>query len=267
MIIWSDLITIISNLAFLFPAAEAIERQYWGPAILYVQIVICSSAYHSCNAGLYCFGLSPNTLRDMDFYTAQLTIPIIALYLIRVWSDAWYALKVVIFAAVGFGLFLAQRYWSNSAYVQLAVTAGSFGGILFYWLLYALKAHNDGASSMLPPYRWDMVALGLGISGVAVALFGAEMLNHSTYSYVHALWHVDAALGQFFLLCAWPNPSEPIRLFDNDAKNNRGHRVPLLYPHPHPYAIPTSGGGGGADGMSVVHRTPQSRVITIVNSV
>jgi len=271
----ADSLTIASNVAFIFPAAEAIERQYWFEAMIYLAVVLSSSLYHGCNSfANACIGLPPDVLRNCDFFWAQMCIPLIALYAIRPWSNNWYAFKVVAIFSVGVALFFAQRYWGNSVYVQMLVAGVSFGAIFLYWLLYALRQYRltqeDGKPrNYLPPYRWDYFTLGMGLSGVAVALFAAEMLNHELYWAIHSSWHVDAALGQFFLLCIWATPSEPIVLWDPDVKGNRGQRVPLLQPHPHPYAIPHppryNEGSSVVTQRTLSHTTPHSRVVVVVN--
>jgi len=255
--VWQDIFTVISNIGFLFPAAEAIERQYWIEAIIYLIVTLSSTFYHLCNSWSgACLGLPPDVLRDQDFFWAQLLIPLIALYAIKPWSEHWYAFKICTISITAVGLFYAQRYWGNSPYVQMAVAAASFGAIFFYWLLYALRQSRkppkkDGSRRRwLPPYRWEYFSLGLGLSGVAVALFSAEMLNHELYWAIHSCWHLDAAFGQFFLLCIWRTPSEPIRLYDPKHPGRPGKRVPLM--ESHPYAIRSSN--------KLIHLTPPSKM-------
>lgn len=256
----ADVLTIVSNVAFLFPAAEAFERQYIVEGIVYLFVLVCSTLYHTCNSfSGACIGLAPDVLRDMDFYMAQLCIPLIALYAIRPWGDLFYWFKTAALMIIAFGLFLCQRYFGNSAIVQMIVAAISFGSIFIYWLLYALRQcrkHGDHVKHYLPRYRWDMFALGIGLSGAACALFAAEMLNHEFYWAIHACWHVDAALGQYALLCIWPHKA--VLLYDAKKPGHKGHHVTLMDPHPHPYAIPQQ----AVTQRKVVHLTPPSRVVT-----
>lgn len=258
-----DWLTVVSNLAFLFPMAEAFERQYIFEGMIYLSVVICSSLYHLCNSWAWaCLGLPPNVLRDMDFLTAQYCIPLIALYCIKPWSKHWYAFKTGALLSIFFALFLAQRYLGNSPYVQMIVAAISFGAIFLYWLVYALRRvrkhqKNPGGPALtryLPRYRWDAFTLGLGLSGVAVALFAAEMLNHQLYYLIHSCWHVDAALGQYMLLCIWKRKA--VLLYSEKKPNHKGHKVSLMDMHPHPYAIPAA-----TTTQRLSHLTPPSRVI------
>lgn len=274
---WEDAFTIASNLAFLLPLYESICRQRWIRAVNYAAIVISSSAYHGCNSfGNACLGLPPDTLRHMDFFWAQLIIPLTALYTIEWWSDAWYAAETVLIFVAGFVLFIVQRYMGDSIYLQLVVSGASFGGIFAYWFLYAIRrcrkydtSPSDPAASRryLPKYRWEYFCGGIGLSGVAVALFAAEMLSHRHYWAVHSCWHVDAALAQVLMLNIWPAPKESIRLQGKHGKP--GHRAvlnrPITTPPPlntttsqrFPLIAPTS--------RTTTHVTPKSRVIIVVN--
>jgi hypothetical protein len=266
-----DIFTIVSNLAFLFPLEEAVEEQEWGPAIVYALIVLCSSLYHSCNSlANGCIGLSPDRLRNMDFFTAQLCIPIIALYAIRVWSDHWYAFKEISLALLTVALYFAQAYWGNSFYVQMLVAGLSFGAIFAYWGLYALrrwrKHQRPGAGPVghyLPKYNWYYFTFGISLSALAVSLYAAEMLDHRLYWATHSCWHLCAAFGQYWLLKIWPR--KETRLYEeSDKHGHRGRRVALLdqvKEHaPHTYAIP-------AAALGLRHLPPQTRVTAQIKEV
>jgi hypothetical protein len=260
--VWEDAFTIASNLAFVFPAVEAAERQFWPEAIIYFAVVLCSSLYHGCNSfgGTGCIGLPPHLLRDMDFYTAQLCIPLIALYAIKPWADSWYAFKTIALSVVAMALFFAQRYWGNAPDVQLLVAGLSFGAIFVYWGLYVLRQlrSTSKVTHYLPKYRWSYFALGIGLSGAAVSLYAAEMLNHQMYWAIHSCWHLDAALGQLMLLKIWPRKEK--RLYHDKKDDHKGKRVVLLGPltDPHVYALPVPR-------RDMHHLTPRSRVVVKVN--
>jgi vacuolar-type H+-ATPase subunit I/STV1 len=258
-----DIFTIVSNAAFLSPLDEAFYRQLVWHAMVYLFVIVSSSLYHSCNSLTHgCLGLSPDVLRNGDFYFAQLCIPLIALSAIKPWMESWWWVKPVTLSLTGFGLYFAQRYLGNSLYVQMLVAGLSFGAILVYWGLYALRQYRKGQKGKkithyLPKYIWRHFALGIGLSALAVSLYAAEMLAHGYYFAVHSCWHLCAAFGQTYMLKIWVR--KEVRLYEESAKHgHRGHRVAILEPLssggsvPHLYAIPLQRRG-------LVHVAPKTR--------
>lgn len=198
----TDALTIISNAFFLLPASEAVHRRRWTRACIYILTLISSSIYHTCNSfNGQCAGLPPHVARGMDFFFAQLTIPLSALYVID-FSEELYWLERVLIIAFAFIIFLLEQYFESTLMLQLILSAISFSFIIVYWIWYSQTKASD--SSYFPPYNWDYFALGIGLTAVASSLFVVEMIMPPFYWAVHSAWHVDAALGQYFLLLIWP---------------------------------------------------------------
>lgn len=219
---WEDIFTVLSNLAFIIPITKAWERDKLATLLVFAFQMVASMAYHSCNSfSGVCFGLSPHLLRDMDFFWAQYLIFLTSLNLILfpVSSKAWRWTPPLLMAAAGTIIFFLQRWIGESTYLQFAIAAVSLGGLVVYWIIYAVYRwmEYDRDGPLLPPYRWHYLTYGLALSGMASSLYVAEMQNHEMYWAIHSVWHVAAALGQYFLLMAWKkevvmNPQRAILL-------------------------------------------------------
>lgn len=250
---WQDVFTILSNLAFLLPFATALELDHIFLAFVYLFQMLDSAAYHTCNSfSGVCFGLSPRFWRDSDFFWAQYIIVVSALNLIR-FGNRW--TRPVLMVLAGVVIFMLQRWIGESTWLQFGIAGVALLGLVIYWVVYAFRQwlRDRDQPSLLPPYRWRYLALGLLLSGLACSLYVTEMQNHTLYWAIHSVWHVDAALGQHFLLRAW----EPRDFRDYNAAF-------LAKP------VLSQAGASAASALPValwhqqqqklVHRTPASRV-------
>mgnify|MGYP001764669841 CR=1 FL=1 len=152
-------------------------------------------------------------------------------------------------------IFMLQRWIGESMWLQFGVAFVALGGLVMYWIVYAWIRKARGADRLLPPYRWLYVSLGFAMSGLACSLYVTEMLSHRLYWAIHSVWHIDAALGQFFILLAWP-PNKGIRNFESQAFlakfiENRAAAalVPVAQQPPRHHQA----------GGQIVHRTPASK--------
>lgn len=250
---WEDIFTVLSNLFFIVPISKAWERDKLASVLVYSFQMFASMAYHTCNSfSGVCFGLPPRLLRDMDFFWAQYLIFLTALNLIvfPVSSKAWRWTPPLLMAAAGTLIFFLQRWIGESTILQFAIAAVSLGGLVVYWIAYAvyrwLQYDRDGR--LLPPYKWHYLTYGLALSGMASSLYVTEMQNHNMYWAIHSVWHMAAAFGQYFLLMAWPkqvvmNPDRAI-LLNPIAERARmaGSDRPAIWRFP------------------IIHKTPVSRV-------
>jgi hypothetical protein len=203
---WEDIFTIISNLAFLIPFSLAVHYGYVLTAFDLMAQMLFSMAYHSCNSySSACLGLSPMFWRHGDFFWAQYLIMRTALNLIH-FRNRWVRPSLMI--AGGTLIFLLQAWIGESMWLQFIIAFISLGGLLLYWGVYAFQRYMENPdrpwSELFPPYRWLYVAMGFALSGLACSLYVTEMLDHKLYWAIHSVWHMDAALGQFFVLLAWP---------------------------------------------------------------
>lgn len=249
---WEDVFTILSNLAFILPFGLAVHYGQVLTAFDLMAQMLFSMGYHACNSySGACLGLSPLVWRYGDFFWAQYLIFRTSLLLIH-FESRW--TRPALMVTGGTVLFMIQRWVGESMWLQLGVAFVSLGGLLLYWVIYAIHSKNRGAPRLLPPYRWIYVCIGFALSALACSLYVTEMLNHRLYWAIHSVWHMDAALGQFFILLAWPPNTGP---HNYDTQAFLAERIEKRQPNP--FSVPiiihrTS------KGMSLVHRTPPSKV-------
>ena len=199
-----DVLTVVSNAWFILPAVESARQRLWTLACIYVLVGVNSGIYHTCNS-FYgaCAGLPAEVPRMMDFFSAQLTIPLTALLVIHFPLRLYWAKRVII-VLFAFSIFLLLQFFGTAMAVQLSISGVSFALIVVYWITYAC------VHGRLPPYRWDYFALAIGLLSLSSTLYVVQMIMPSFYWAIHSVWHVNAANGQFILLLIWP-PDDPDR--------------------------------------------------------
>lgn len=235
----ADVLTIISNVAFLLPACEAAYKGKWTRFSIYILIVVASSMYHTCNSYPGSCALPSETLRHLDFFFAQLLIPLTALYVIH-FSARWAFLERIFIVAFAFGIFLVQMLIGESIYIQMIVASISFAIIVAYWTGYGI------VYARLPYYNWDWLIMGLGFTAVACSLFVTQLQYHLLYAYTHSCWHTIAALGQYYLLLSCKtDPTAKFKSLDAHAETTTGLVLPKVYSghnvivHRTPLILPT----------------------------
>lgn len=249
---WEDVFTILSNLGFIFPFALAVHYGEVLTAFDLMAQMLFSMVYHSCNSySGACLGLSPLIWRYGDFFWAQYVIFRTALLLIH-FESRW--TRPALMVTAGTVIFMLQRWIGESMWLQMGVAFVSLGGLLLYWIIYAMLRYSRGQRPLLPPYRWLYVCLGFALSALACSLYVTEMLNHRLYWAIHSVWHMDAALGQFYILLAWPPNTGP-RNFESQSFLARLIEKPPVSPFSVPVLMPRSGGRH----KGLVHRTPPSK--------
>ena len=193
-----DIWLVVSNLAFLIPAIRASEYARRTRAALFYLIVIFSGTYHTCrsNGNLCIFTLQQHQL--MDFFFAELTIPLTALYLIPfttayVWVERW---AIIAFAIL---IFILQLYTEGNIMVQVVIVLISSAVVIGYWV----------SQRRLPvSYNWVYLQRGLVLTSLSVALFAIQGRYMQGYWAIHSDWHVLGALGQNYILQSRP-PANP----------------------------------------------------------
>jgi hypothetical protein len=201
----TDVLPVLSNFFFLIPAAEAVYMRRWTRFMIYLLILISSSMYHTCAGFANACAFDSMTHRHMDFFFAQLIIPLTALYII-VFPPKWAFLERILIISFAFVIFITQVVWGESNFIQMILAAVSLVMILVYWIVYAVTefAKNPGAGWHLPSYDWPMFVMGLGCTAVACNLYATQLQYHGTYWATHSCWHTLAAFGQYFILLILP---------------------------------------------------------------
>lgn len=201
-----EVFPIISNLFFLVPAAEAVYQKRWTRFMINILIVVNSSMYHACAGFAGACAFDSIAHKHLDFFFAQLTIPLTALYIID-FPDTLLYLERILIIVFAFIIAITQIVWGESNYIQMILAAASLLMIIVYWIVYALTelAKNPDGGLRLPPYDWAMFALGIACLALACNLYSTQLQYHATYWSTHSCWHSVAAMGTYFILMIWPD--------------------------------------------------------------
>lgn len=199
----ADVLSVISNVAFLLPSVQSVYLRHWTRAILYFFMIFASSFYHSCNSWSgHCY-LSADLHRKTDFFFAQLLIPVTALYIIK-FKGAWCFLERVFIFLAAAVLFVVEALSNEPFIIQVIIAGASFFAIIGYWIGYAFYTKKTEQKARIPHYDWTAMVLGVGTTALACVLFATQRTWHGGYPYVHSVWHVLAAFGQFWVLMTRP---------------------------------------------------------------
>ena len=197
---------VLSNLAFLLPAVKSVQLHRWTRAFIYVLMIIASSMYHACNSFANACVFDPNTSRKLDFFFAQWIVVYTALYLIK-FPPKWAFIERWLIIAFGVGIFVAEVFTDEPFLLQGIIAALAAFMIIVYWIVFAVEEQRcfvelgKGKGARLPRYDWSVLAQGFIITGLACTLFATQKRSHILYPYVHMIWHILAALAQYWILC------------------------------------------------------------------
>jgi hypothetical protein len=95
--------------------------------------------------------------------------------------------------------------------MQLVIATASVVILVRYWIVVNWVAPNEDLRIFFPDWEWyeypfkgyDWYAFssGMALTGLACVLFAIQNNWHAGYPYVHSVWHILAALGQYHILC------------------------------------------------------------------
>lgn len=199
----ADVLCVISNVAFIIPSAKSAQLRHWTRAVLFFFMIFASSFYHACNSWSgHCY-LDAVIHRKLDFFFAQLLIPVTALYIIK-FEGAWCFLERVLIMFAALVLFIVESVSDEPFIIQIIIAASSFFAIIAYWIGYAIYMKNLTGKARIPRYDWSAMALAVACTAFACVLFATQRMWHQGYPWVHSIWHVLAALGQYWVLMTRP---------------------------------------------------------------
>lgn len=195
-----DVFLVLSNLIFFVPAIRAVRMYRWTRAPIYFLIVFASGSYHTCRSYSSLCIFPSQIHHNLDFFFAELIIPLSALYLIYFpvfyqWIERWF---IILFAIL---IFVLQIYTDGAIMVQLVIVAVSFVLVSSYWIWYY------SVNGRLPRYNWIMLSRGITVTILSVALFTVQGRYMQGYWAIHSIWHILGALGQDYVLRAKPAAS------------------------------------------------------------
>jgi hypothetical protein len=199
----ADVVTIISNVAFLLPSVQSAILRHWTRACLFFLMIFASSFYHACNSFPGNCYLDANIHRKLDFFFAQWLIPVTALYIIK-FKGAWCFLERVLIIATGLILFIVEAVSNEPFMIQVLLAGLSFLAIIVYWIGFAIYTKKFEGKARIPTYDWEAMVYGVGCTALACVLFATQRMWHQGYPWVHSIWHILAALGQYWILMTRP---------------------------------------------------------------
>lgn len=194
------LLPIFTNLLALLDASKALAYGYGFRCILFVIVFFASSLYHMCLSFWYTCFWSIGYFKLIDFWSAELSLPVMALLFIRFRSPFIEKWLIVIFVIL-VGILVTR---TGSSFSSQAIIGGVSGLIVVVYLLWHRCAHGYWAS-----YDLVQMTLGIGISSVGISFFVVQEWFPPYYGYNHSAWHACVFIGAYFLLGIKP-PSDSI---------------------------------------------------------
>jgi len=212
----ADVLLIVSNLAFLVPAVTAVylyrrvkqDLIFLVAAAIYVCVLLASATYHSCNSFSATCLFDAATHKGIDFFFAQLVIPLSTVLLIY-FPGAWNSIPWWFMVFMAGLLFVLEITVGEGFIVQMSLALACFVVLTVYWIGHAAYTKRSTGRAAMPLYNWSDFVMAIMLTFVAISLFSTQMQWHSGYWAIHSDWHVIGALGQYFLLTTKIAPPPP----------------------------------------------------------
>lgn len=190
--VFGGLFALFSNLWFLWPAAKARELEENDRAYLYFLVALFTSPlYHLCLGFPRACIFSARSHYVIDFSSANLCIPLTALYFPRFSrnrTERW-----IIFSAAIAMLLLVTQVGTN--FLSQCVIAGI--SLLF---VVAYLIWHKCVKGSLPKYNMLNLALGVAFTMFSIAFYTFQDAWPPGYGYTHSFWHMFGAIGQRMFL-------------------------------------------------------------------
>jgi uncharacterized protein DUF3522 len=185
------LLPIVSNLLYVAVSARNLEYGYGFRAYLFFIVgLFTSPLYHMCMGFPSTCFWSVFKYHVIDFWTAELSMPLSALLFIRFkapFVEKWIILTMIIVI----GLLVTG---TNGTFMMQAIIGGSSLAFVAVYLLWHKWAHR-----YWPKYDIIQLVMGLSFSALAVAFFVVQDWYPPFYGYNHSYWHALGAIGIWFL--------------------------------------------------------------------
>lgn len=179
-------IFLVPSIIFTFRRIEKL----WIEFVILLLIFFWSSAYHSCYEYKTCF-LEHGQHRTIDHFFAQMSLPLVFLYIFRVDDIHIKGISYVFLTNINFILMQIFGVSSKVKFV-LALLTFSIGITLFSYKL-KLKDIKFGQLRILL-FLFSMVLMSFGI-----LFFIKEDMDSKNYLNTHAFWHTLVFLGLYFV--------------------------------------------------------------------
>lgn len=183
---------IFSNLWFLWAAHYARKVDEPDRAFLYYCIALFTSPlYHLCLGFPRACIFGARSHYVIDFSSANLAIPLTALYFVR-WRHR-YVERWLIFIAFVAMLLLVTQVGSN--FLSQVVIAGISLLFVAVYLIWHKIVYKE-----LPAYNLTNLALGVLFTMFSIAFYTVQDAWPAGYGYTHGFWHMFGAIGQRMFL-------------------------------------------------------------------
>ena len=224
-----------SNLAFLIPCVFALASNYYFQACYYASITAYSSLYHLCKEdwidaagdGGYCFILGFQQFKGLDFFFAQMVIPITFFYFISfdaivnlksgniVTGDRKWLETILLY---WFSFFNAFMILSGNEFNDNATVLTIASAVSVFFIALLAYINYDG---LYPKFYTTELLLGLFFSffGISFMLI-QDHVSGELYWFIHATWHVMASVGQTFLIVSKKETFARRKCYYNDKREN-----------------------------------------------
>jgi len=183
-----DVLTILSNLAFIIPTIGAAKQRRWTRAFVYFLMIWASFTYHLCDSFDACL-FTFNEHHFIDFFFAQFLIFLSGLYFVEYSPKYPYAERFLIITSAIIVVIL-EITLGGELIVQGAIVGVVLFGILVYWII----------RGSVPKYNMKYLALGVTLTSLSVTLYVYQNILPQSYWSIHSLWHLGGSLGQYYLL-------------------------------------------------------------------
>jgi hypothetical protein len=216
LVLSEEIWTVLSNMAFLFPAVYLFITNLYVEAFVYFNVTIWSSLYHLCYNCGYCIVADREILQFMDFFSSYLGVAIILIYFIDVYPRKY---KVILqcFGAI-IVLFLANvDYFRVTNFI---ITLSLFIPVgIIHFSIYLLKwlRDNNYLKKMFqsclcsnpivtfiynnrhsPFHPLDLISWLFGTI-IFVIGFALNSFVPNPYWVTHSIWHVTSGIGTMFI--------------------------------------------------------------------
>lgn len=210
---WQIFFLIVSNFLFILPGVRALQLQRHAQSFIYFSIVIFSSLYHLCKAGWVdepgeggiCVLFSFAQYHALDFFFAQMTLPLTVLYLINfnptIAQDGhvlrgdlrW--LEESLLYSYGVVIATSLMLLDPGKESFLALIGSLFSVLVLFW------SYNYFFYRDVPTFDKKDIGIALFLGGLAIALISSQSaIPGRWYWLTHSVWHALGAVGQFYLM-------------------------------------------------------------------
>lgn len=213
---WKILPLVISNFAFILPAVRALQYKRIFNAFIYLSVTTVSSLYHLCKVdsvnepgeGGICFVLSFEQYHHLDFFFAQLILPITGMYFITFnaivdkvtgkiirmpfyWVEKLFLYIYAVIIALSIMVFEDQ----GDGRIFAALIISILTMVIVFWL------QNYFQYNLKPSFDWIDLTIAIILSVISVVLISLQrFVTGDIYWITHSIWHVGGAVGQFYFL-------------------------------------------------------------------